>query len=308
MNKMKRLTAALLAAMVTLPVAACGEKITNNSKPDTSASDSQNPDDSSAEDSQNNGGGNGGDSAADNADGSSAEPNPDIQAVDNNVVVDKDGQRNQKLTFSQNFTDNTPVNAPFRGEDGNYYVAKTDINGNTAVNGNGETQTEVYKDPGKIDYQLNYTPDIKSYQAFWLDISKKQDYVFDGNLLEFEVQVADDAPDGIYPIDIYHTDFSNYDAQSLKNIDTIKGYICVNKDAPEAETPGENMTLSAESISVKPGETARFNVRIDNNPGIVAFVVRLHYDNNIITVNKAAAGSDLGKRAKLTTNMLDDDE
>ena len=68
------------------------------------------------------------------------------------------------------------------------------------------------------------------------------------------------------------------------------------------------MTLSAENISVKPGDTARMNIRIDNNPGIVAFVVRVHYDENIVTIKKAAAGSDLGKRARLTTNTLDDDE
>lgn len=310
MNKMKKLTAALLAVMVTLPAAACGEKIENSNKDSSSLSESQSADDSSAAENANDS------SAAENsgAENSQAEDSgakeareADLQAAEENVVYDDDGQRNQKLTFSQNFTDNTPVNAPFRGEDGNYYVAKTDINGNTAVNGNGETQTEVLKDPGKIDYQVNYTPSIKSYQAFWLDISHKEDFVFDGNLLEYEVKVADDAPDGIYPVEVYYTDFSNYDAQSLKNVDTIKGYVCVNKEAPEAEAVGDKMTLSAESISVKPGDTARLNIRIDNNPGIVAFVVRVHYDENIITINKAAAGDELGRRARLTTNTLDDE-
>lgn len=309
MNKLKRLTAALLAAVVILPVTACGEKITNNnSSTDNSAGDNQTPGDSgNAADP--NGGNNGGANG-----GGNAEANPDVQMFDENVVVADDGSQNQALSFSQNFNDNSAVNVPFRGEDGNYYVAKTDINGNAAVDGNGETQTDVYKDTGKMEYQLNYTPSIKSYQALWLDISQKADFVFDGNLLEYEVKVADDAPDGIYPVEVYYTDFSNYSANTddnaakLRDVDMIKGYICVNKDAPEAEKPGDKMTISAESISVKPGDTARFNVRLDNNPGIVAFVVRLHYDSNIITVNKAAAGSELGKRARLTTNMLDDEE
>ena len=303
MNKMKRLTAALLAAMVVLPVTACGTKISNSSKTDSSASDSQNA--------GNQNGGNAGD--ADGNGGENAVPKEELQMFDENTVVDSDGGQNQKLTFSENFKDNAQVNAPFRGEDGNYYVAKTDINGNVAVNGNGEAQTEVVKDTGKMEYQLNYTPDIKSYQALWLDISQKADYVFDGNLLEYEVKVADDAPDGVYPVEIYYADLSNYSANQddnaaiLKNVETVKGYICVNKDAPEAETIGDKMTLSVESIAVKPGDTARFNVRVDNNPGIVAFVVRLHYDNNIVTINKAAAGSELGKRARLTTNLLDDE-
>lgn len=310
MNKMKRLTAALLAAMVILPMSACGEKITNNSTADNSAGDNQTPGDNNNAADPN--GGNGGE--ANGNGGGNAEANPDVQMFDKNVVVGDDGSQNQALSFSQNFNDNSAVNVPFRGEDGNYYVAKTDINGNAAVDGNGETQTDVYKDTGKMEYQLNYTPSIKSYQALWLDISQKADFVFDGNLLEYEVKVADDAPDGIYPVEVYYTDFSNYSANTddnaakLRDVDMIKGYICVNKDAPEAEKPGDKMTISAESISVKPGDTARFNVRLDNNPGIVAFVVRLHYDSNIITVNKAAAGSELGKRARLTTNMLDDEE
>lgn len=305
MNKLKRLTAALLAAVVILPVTACGEKITNNSTADNSAGDNQTPGDSGNAADPNGGDANNGDSA---------EVNPDVQMFDENVVVGDDGSQNQALSFSQNFKDNEKVNAPFRGEDGNYYVAKTDINGNAAVDGNGETQTDVYKDTGKMEYQLNYTPSIKSYQALWLDISQKSDFVFDGNLLEYEVKVADDAPDGIYPVEVYYTDFSNYSANTddnaakLRDVDMIKGYICINKDAPEAEKPGDKMTISAESISVKPGDTARFNVRLDNNPGIVAFVVRLHYDSNIITINKAAAGSELGRRARLTTNMLDDEE
>ncbi|MBR6718489.1 MAG: hypothetical protein IKI77_09135 [Oscillospiraceae bacterium] len=313
MNKMKKLTAALLAVMVTLPVAACGEKIENSKTDSSSLSESQSADESSgAENSGESSEGAGDSSGAENGQAEDSSKNEakqaDLQAAEENVVYDEDGQRNQKLTFSENFTDNTPVNAPFRGEDGNYYVAKTDINGNIAVNGNGETQTEIVKEPGKIDYQVNYTPAIKSYQAFWLDISQKKDYVFDGNLLEYQIEVAPDAPDGVYPVEIYYTDFSNYDAQSLKDVQTITGYVCVNKDAPAAEEVGDKMTLSAENISVKPGDTARMNIRIDNNPGIVAFVVRVHYDENIVTIKKAAAGSDLGKRARLTTNTLDDDE
>ena len=311
MNSLKKMTALLLAAMITVPAYACGEKITGNSTTDPAVSGDENP-----------GNNNGADSAADgnkpsDGQGGAADGQIDEQAVamlEENVVVGEQGERNQKLTFSEDFKDNTPVVAPFRGEDGNYYVAKTDINGQTAVNGNGETVTEPYKDAGKMEYQVNYTPEIKSYQALWLDISKKQDYVFDGNLLEFEVKVADDAPDGIYPVEVYYTDFSNYSANMdenaavLKDVDKIKGYIAVNKEAPETEKPGTKMAISCDSISVKPGDTARLSVRLDNNPGIVAFVVRMHYDGKIITINKAAAGSELGRRAKLTAETLDDTE
>ena len=299
MNTLKKMTAVLLAAMVTIPAYACGEKIQGNSKTDPVLSDIDNP-------------GNGDEGSAGGNAAEDSKTNEAIQWMQENTVVDDDGQINQKLTFNEDFKDSTPVAVPFRGEDGNYYVAKTDINGQAAVNGSGETVTEVYKDAGKMDYQVNYTPEFKSYQALWLDISKKQDFVFDGNLLEFEFKVADDAPEGIYPVEIYFTDFSTYSANQdentplLKDVDTIKGYIAVSKDAPETDKPGSKMTVSCDSISVKPGDTARFNVRVDNNPGIVAFVLRMRYDSKIVSIEKAAAGNDLGKRARLTADTLDD--
>ena len=80
----------------------------------------------------------------------------------------------------------------------------------------------------------------------------------------------------------------------------------ISKDAPETDKPGGKMTVSCDSISVKPGDTARFNVRVDNNPGIVAFVLRMRYDSNIVTIEKAAAGSDLGKHATLTARPLEE--
>ena len=59
-------------------------------------------------------------------------------------------------------------------------------------------------------------------------------------------------------------------------------------------------------MTAKPGDTIRMNIRIDNNPGLVAFVIRMHYDSKFMTITEGGAGSDLGKLALLTTNTLDD--
>ncbi|MBQ6041719.1 MAG: hypothetical protein IJL32_13240 [Oscillospiraceae bacterium] len=305
MNSMKKLTAVLLAAMVTLPAFACGQKIENSGN-DQSVADlntgNQEGDPTSEDAAPDNPG-----QADVNPDGYVEESKEEASLVDQNVVIDENGQRNQKLTFSSDFNDNTPVVAPFRGQDGQYYVPKTDINGKTAVDNNGQTQTEVYKDPGKRDYPLNYTPEIRSYQAFWLDISQRKDYVFDGNLLEFEVKIADDAPDGVYPVEVYHADFSNYDAVSIKDAVMNTGYICINKTQPAEEKKGTKFALTPETVSAAPGDTVRMNLKIDNNPGIVAFVIRMHYDSKIMSIVDAAAGEELGDLAQLTTNTLDDD-
>ena len=227
------------------------------------------------------------------------------------IFIDSNGARNIKLNFDHDYYVSKPVIAPFRWKNGNYYIAKTDIWGRLITNNNGEILTEICKDPGNIDYSINYMPRIQTSQAMWLDITQKKDYIFDGNLLAYEIHVADNAPDGIFPFEICFADFSNYSANTdkngiiVKNIDTINGYICVNKDTPKIKESGTSMTLSAETLSVKPGDTVRLHIRISNNPGIVAFSIRVQYDANIITINKAAAGSDLAKQATLTTRPLD---
>ena len=64
-------------------------------------------------------------------------------------------------------------------------------------------------------------------------------------------------------------------------------------------------SLTPDTVSAKPGETVRMNLRVDNNPGIVAFVIRMSYDDNAISIEDAGAGSDLGKRAPLTADTME---
>ena len=98
MNKMKKLTAALLAVMVTLPVAACGEKIENSKTDSSSLSESQSADESSgAENSGDSSEGAGDSSGAENGQAEDSSKNEakqaDLQAAEENVVYDEDGQR-----------------------------------------------------------------------------------------------------------------------------------------------------------------------------------------------------------------------
>ena len=195
---------------------------------------------------------------------------------DSNIIIDSNGARNHKLTFEA-----------LQNVDKENYFAST-----------------VFTD------QKDYIPDIKAYQAYWLDVSQKKDYVFDGDLLEFEVTVNKNIPNGIYPFGVYFADLSNYSANTDKNaayLNNVKyqtGYICVNKDKPTTQVPESNMSLSMDSVSAKPGETVRMRLCIKNNPGLVAFVIRMYYDNNAITITRCGAGSDLNKLAILTTYLI----
>ena len=144
------------------------------------------------------------------------------------------------------------------------------------------------------------------WRTYWLDISKHEDYVFDGTLLELEWEVSKDTPDGVYPLEIACADFSNYNANTdengkkLQNLKVIPGYVLVNSKQPEIPAAGSDPTLTVETVTAKPGETVTMHIRIDNNPGIVAFSLDYRINSNAITLKECRSGSDLAKAAKLT--------
>ena len=241
MNDMKkRVFAALLAAAMTLPAFACGEKISSGD--DTSNESSVSQDESSAENSE------GSESAEESGDSSksddSSSKSADSKSADSeeNLIIDSNGGRNTKLTFEtpENVDEEDSIVSTVRADDGKIYVVKTDINGAAVTEAGGSAATELYTGPtNAAEYEKGYTPGIKTYQAYWLDISEQKDFVFDGNLLEFEVTVNENTPDGVYPIEVYFADLSNYSANTDDNAAKLKdvvfraGYVCVNSEKPE---------------------------------------------------------------------------
>ncbi len=314
MNRSKRILAALLAAALTLPAFSCGEKISqadgNNtvSNAENSVSSESNegdlPQETQAGDS------NTADKPAEESSKSQQE-----QKFDDGIVTDANGGRNQMLSFeTPDNVDDDVIVSTIRGTDGQVYAPVTDINKKPVTEANGEQKTEIYTgETNAASYSdPAYQPALKTYQAYWLDISERKDFVFNGNLIEIEAKIADDAKDGVYPVEVYFADLSNYSANSDENAPKLKdvafraGYVCVNAEKPEIPKLTDKLTLTPDTVTAKPGETIRMNIRIDNNPGLVAFVIRMHYDSNFMTVIDGGAGSDLGELALLTTNKLDE--
>lgn len=143
-------------------------------------------------------------------------------------------------------------------------------------------------------------------RTFWLDISKRADYVFDGELLELEWEISKDAKAGVYPLEIALADLSNYsgntdeNGKKLQSIKLIPGYVLIGSKQPEIPALGKDPALTAETVTAKPGETVKMHIRIDNNPGITAFFLEYRINSNAITLKKCSAGSELVKAAKLT--------
>ena len=285
MNSMKKIAAGLLACVITIPAVACSHG--------SSTSDSSN-----AENSQN---------------------SQDSLVEDSKISTDE----NQMITHELDFIDITEENSSgdsqaeqnfivttIRGEDGQIYVPQTDINGTTVTEAGGAPVTELYTGTtlATTYAEPSYTPAYKNHQAFWLDMSKKADFVFDGELLVYEFKIADDAVDGVYPLQYYFTDIANWDAASIKDVTLNVGYICINSEAPANEQKtGSGLTINPGTVTAKPGDTVQVPVTIVNNPGFVGFRLRMRYDSKAMTIVDAGAGKDLHSNAGMTAKELGED-
>ena len=315
MNTLKRTAAVLLAGTMLLPAFACSGNDSSKNEQSGNSSSSEAKNNSSADNSSNADSKNDNNSNADSKNDNSKADNP-LPIDEKALVTDANGAPNYALHFDDNVkvqNDEDAANAivtTLRGEDGEIYVPRTDINGTTVTQEDGNPVTDVYTGTTLAsEYaEKTYTPKFRNYMAFWLDISKRDNYVFDGDLLEYDLRIAEDAPDGKYPIEFTLTDMSDYYGKGVGTIDTIPGFVCVNREAPEQKVElSDNLTLTVESVSVKPGDKARLKMKIANNKGIAGFRIMIRYDSNVITIKKAGAGGELAESASLTAHPIDEE-
>lgn len=277
MNTWKKAGAVILAAAMTLPAFACSSDRNSSTNPDGQNS-----------------------SAVDN-NSSSADIPADLPGLDPGILWVNDDVDTENGRIDDGQVAATTI---IQGEDGNYYVPKTDINKETVTQPDGKPETEVYTGLAKYA-DKDYTANYKSYQCFWLDTSQKKDFVFNGEFLVFDVKIPEDAKDGIYPVQFYYNDIANYDAETIGGVTMNTGYVCVNNDAPAAPTSnGSGLTLTPGIVAGKPGDTVKLPVEISNNPGFVAFDLRLRYDSNAVKITKCSAGSAFAAGASIESHEM----
>lgn len=226
-----------------------------------------------------------------------------------NIQTSPDGMIGYELTLgdipNEDSSSSQPAVTTIVGEDGSLYVPQTDINGTTVTVEGGSVATVPYTGTTLATSYVepSYKPDIKCYQALWLDMSKKADYVFDGEFLVFDIKIKDDAKDGVYPIDFYHLDMANYDAKNL-DVTANVGYLVVgNATAPNVQNEeSSGLTLTPGIVSGKAGDTVHMVLQVKNNPGFVGFDLQFHYDANAMTITDGGAGKDFSSRSSLTAH------
>lgn len=205
----------------------------------------------------------------------------------------------------------TPANGNASASNGNSevvtsYAAVTDDSGNKVVDDNGKVVTEVVTTPSNnggavVDPNQNaassYTEKLDTFQAYWMDMTKSQDIVFNGDMINVTFKVKETTPDGNYVIHLsdsqYNSEFANWDAKTLVPSVT-NGCITVGDATPEAQTAtnASDFVLTADSVTAKQGDEVTVSFRIADNPGMVAFVLRFQYDCNALEIVSAEVGDD----------------
>lgn len=186
------------------------------------------------------------------------------------------------------------------------YAAVTDDSGNKVVDDNGKVVTEVVTTPSGnggavVDPNQNtaapYTEKLDTFQAYWMDMTKSQDIVFNGDMINVTFKVKETAPDGNYVIHLsdsqYSSEFANWDAKALVPSVT-NGCITVGSATPEVQTAtnASDFVLTADSVTAKQGDEVTVSFNIADNPGMVAFVLRFQYDCNALEIVDAEVGDD----------------
>lgn len=221
-----------------------------------------------------------------------------------------------------------PVNQGVDNQNGNSssgesYVVVTDDSGQPVKDENGNIMTEVVSggngnshanesstangngngNSSQNDENSNgndnpsggdtYTADIKTFQAYWLDMSSGSDVVCNGDFLDVTFKIKENAPDGNYALTSGANDFANWDAESV-SVNFVDGDIAVGSASQkDAGTPESGkFSITAGTAKGNPGDEVTVRFDMSDNPGIVALIFRFQYDANALEVVDAVVGDD----------------
>ncbi len=218
-------------------------------------------------------------------------------------VDDDESSGNTDVPVNKNV--NTQNNSSSSVEDS--YVVVTDDSGNEVKDDKGNVVTEVVKgnsknnesstaggnDNNSTSGRDSYQADMKTFQAYWLDMSSGKNIVCNGDFLDVTFKIKDNAPDGNYALTAGSNDFANWDAQSVP-VSFVDGDIAVGSALEKTAGSAEDgtFTIVAGTAKGNPGDEVTVRFDMSDNPGIVALIFRFKYDANALEVINAEVGAD----------------
>ncbi|MBR4362236.1 MAG: hypothetical protein IKP42_05780 [Ruminococcus sp.] len=188
-------------------------------------------------------------------------------------------------------------------------VTVTDANGATVTDASGSAVTETVKVTTVVKKPSSQTTTAASkYEskqdgryAMWLDISKDENFFFEGDFLHIKFKVKEGIPDGDYKLRI-SPDLSDVAGTAVYPSKVIDGTIRVNNGTiEETDVSGESgMIFYGSNVACKQGDTIDCYINIKNNTGLVAFVIWFYFDSNAFEFVSAEASGEYKKIARDT--------
>ena len=189
------------------------------------------------------------------------------------------------------------------------YVTVTDASGQVVTEAGGQpvteavvvtkavpaTETVVVSDSDATEAETkpaDYQSKTETKYIFWMNIDKDIDFDFEGQFVKLTFQVKADAPNGEYPITI-DPDISTVAGKSLnREINVLNGCVNVGGTATPQNITSDGISVYADNVSAKPGDTVDLYFNIKNNPGVAAVMMWFSYDANALECKKVVATGD----------------
>lgn len=196
------------------------------------------------------------------------------------------------------------------GSPATVYVPVTEASGEKATEADGAVATQavpvtnIVTKPAATapkETQPAYTSKEDGRYAMWLDISKDENFFFEGNMITASFKVKDNIPNGDYTIRI-SPDLSDVAGVAVKEEKTIDGIIRVNNGRidPVDVKDETGMIFYGDAIACKQGDTIDFNINIKNNSGLVAFCIWFYFDSNALEFIEAYPSGEFEEVARYT--------
>lgn len=150
----------------------------------------------------------------------------------------------------------------------------------TAFGGQDTTETENTENGSESGYKQK----TDGRYAMWLDISKDENFYFEGPMIKATFKVKEGIPDGDYRFRI-SPDLSDIAGVAVKASKVIDGTIRVNKgsiDPVDVEDDTSPLLFYGDNIACKQGDTIDCYINIKNNTGLAAFCIWFYFDKNAL--------------------------
>jgi hypothetical protein len=145
----------------------------------------------------------------------------------------------------------------------------------------------------------SHVPVMEELQSFWINVSRQDEYVFEGKLISITFKVREDAPlNAVSPIQIGSTDFCNFGNNTSNGYpeqlspSTINGSVTVGSTPQRGGSSQSDFVIHVDNVAAQPGEEVVVNINVANNPGFVAFQLFFSYDTALLEYVSSSEGTD----------------